>query len=308
MLIFENAGEIDPQLITLIGVNIKTSPSAIGYFGTGLKYAIACLSRWEDEIVIQSGTAIFTFTKVTAEIRGKTFGVIKMLSHVDSLQLGFTTELGKNWEPWMVYRELWCNAHDEPEAAVYEAETAPAPRIGYTRVIVNSPKLNAAHGVRDTFILAKREPLHKLEELEIYFGESSVIFYRGIAVQQLDKPSLYTYNITSLMYLTEDRTASSYSTGPIIARGLAALKDKSIVSATILAPPEAHEAQLDYGYVYTRSVEWDEVAKDATLTTPLRTPASVRAKFPAPAAPAEEKPCPTCGQLMPPPADDENPF
>ena len=39
MIVFENAGEIDPRLFALIGVNVKESENAIGFFGTGLKYA-----------------------------------------------------------------------------------------------------------------------------------------------------------------------------------------------------------------------------------------------------------------------------
>ena len=104
MIVFENEGEIDPRLVMLIGVNVKESASAIGFFGTGLKYAVACLTRWGEEICIQSGTAEFTFSVEDTEIRGRNFGIIHMCSKIDRAALGFTTELGKRWEPWMVYR------------------------------------------------------------------------------------------------------------------------------------------------------------------------------------------------------------
>lgn len=124
MIIFENSGEIDPRLISLIGVNVKERSNAIGYFGTGLKYAVACLLRWGEKLTVQSGLAEFTFDTEEAKIRGQSFGVLVMRSAVDHLQLGFTTDLGKRWEPWMVYRELWCNAHDEPAPRVYVAHRA----------------------------------------------------------------------------------------------------------------------------------------------------------------------------------------
>lgn len=41
MLTFHNPGELDPRLITTFGVSIKESTNPIGYFGTGLKYALA---------------------------------------------------------------------------------------------------------------------------------------------------------------------------------------------------------------------------------------------------------------------------
>src|SRR6185437_160750 len=122
----------DPQLISLIGVNVKENDSAIGFFGTGLKYAIACLARWGESLTIQSGPAEFTFCAEETKVRGKTFGVLVMRSKVDYLRLGFTTELGKRWEPWMVYRELWCNAHDESAPRVYQANQLPAPTDGLT--------------------------------------------------------------------------------------------------------------------------------------------------------------------------------
>lgn len=106
MIVFENDGEIDPQLIALIGVNVKQSDNAIGFFGTGLKYAVACCARWGETMTVQSGMAEFRFHAEDTVISGHTFSIISMRSRVDTLRLGFTTELGKQWEPWMVYRML----------------------------------------------------------------------------------------------------------------------------------------------------------------------------------------------------------
>lgn len=52
-VIFENPGEIDPRMISTFGVNVKENDSAIGFFGTGLKYAIAILLRNHHRISIQ---------------------------------------------------------------------------------------------------------------------------------------------------------------------------------------------------------------------------------------------------------------
>jgi len=90
-IVFENAGEIDPQTVALIGVNVKETAGEIGYFGTGLKYAVACLARWGESMTIQSGLAEFTFIAEQTEVRGKPFGVITMCSRYDRLRLGFTT-------------------------------------------------------------------------------------------------------------------------------------------------------------------------------------------------------------------------
>lgn len=293
-VIFENSGEIDPRLILLIGANVKKSPSAIGYFGTGLKYAVACLARWGEELTVQSGLAEFTFACEHEQIRGKQFGVLVMQGVSDSLRLGFTTELGKNWEPWMVYRELWCNAHDEPEGRVYENYRKPAPRVGVTRIIVSGPKISVAHAKRAEFILQSTTPLCVVPGLEIFSGESQRIFYRGIAVQALAKPAKYTYNITEVMYLTEDRTVGSWQTDPIIARGLAMVEDTTIIDATLTAELGWFESRLDYDYVRTPGDTWKERAEGFVKSSARDVPASVRNKF-------IEKTvvtCPTCNRPM----------
>lgn len=295
MIVFENDGEIDPQLISLIGVNVKDNDSAIGFFGTGLKYAVACLARWGESLTIQSGAAEFTFCAEETQIRGQTFGVLVMRSKVDYLRLGFTTELGKRWEPWMVYRELWCNAHDEPAPKVYQCAAMPKPAEGLTRAIVSGPKIEHAHATRQEFILEGRAPLHTVEGLEIYEGAGKRIFYRGIAVQTPDKPSLYTYNITEHLYLTEDRTAGSWSTDPIIARGLTKIEDKSVIDATLAPPSNALESRLDYDYARDPGRIWEERAEQLATSRPMDIPATVRRKF---VRHSTARICPTCQRPM----------
>ncbi|HEX4610447.1 MAG TPA: hypothetical protein VH092_19815, partial [Urbifossiella sp.] len=41
-LVFSNPGAIDINLVKLLGVSVKDSDNAIGFFGTGMKYALAC--------------------------------------------------------------------------------------------------------------------------------------------------------------------------------------------------------------------------------------------------------------------------
>ena len=292
MIIFENEGEIDPRLIALVGVNVKETDDAIGFFGTGLKYAVACLSRWGEEMIVQSGANEFRFSTEEQEIRGKRFGVLTMYSRYDRSLLGFTTDLGKRWEPWMVYRELWCNARDEPGFRVYAASSNPLPKAGLTRVIVSGPRIEQAHAERDDFILGNRSPLHAVDDvLEIYEGPGKAIFYRGIAVQWPDKAGLYTYNIKQHLYLTEDRTAGSWSTDSIIAQGLAHLEDRPTIDATLLASVERLESRLDYDYVHTPGPVWLERAEAAVLARPLDVPQSVRRRFEKTVSA-----CPTCGR------------
>src|SRR5437867_1027619 len=95
--VFENPGVIDPRSITTFGVSSKDNASkAIGFFGTGLKYAIAILLRNGCGITIYSGGKKYTFGVFKEEIRNDTFQIVTM----NNVKLGFTTELGKTWEMW----------------------------------------------------------------------------------------------------------------------------------------------------------------------------------------------------------------
>lgn len=292
MIIFENDGEIDPQLISLIGVNVKETENAIGFFGTGLKYAVACLARWEETMIVHTGASVLCFETEHTTIRGKEFGLIRMRSHYGNLQLGFTTDLGKRWEPWMVYRELWCNAHDEPNSRVYETDKEPEPKAGITRIIVNGPQIQCAHDTRHETILLGRKPLHILDGMEVYEGAGKRVFYRGIAVQDLDNPGLYTYNITSHLWLTEDRTAGSWQTNQVIARGLTQIEDRNIIDATLTATPGTMESRLDYDYAQDPGELWVERAEVAIANRPFAVPSSVRGKF----VHHTVETCPTCGR------------
>ena len=67
MLSFYNAGIINEISITTFGINAKNDDSAIGYFGTGLKYAIAVLLRNGHEIKIKSGLNLSTRGRIRSE-------------------------------------------------------------------------------------------------------------------------------------------------------------------------------------------------------------------------------------------------
>jgi hypothetical protein len=109
MLYFHNPGEIDIRGATIAGLSAKQGDSPIGFFGTGLKYAIASVLRWQGRISIWSGTEEYKFLARSLDFRGVEFQQIMM----NDQPLGFTTEYGKTWQPWQIFRELYANALDE---------------------------------------------------------------------------------------------------------------------------------------------------------------------------------------------------
>jgi hypothetical protein len=203
-IIFENSGEIDVDAITTFGINVKENDDPIGYFGTGLKYAIAVLIRNHCKIRIASGEELYVFSKIRKQVRGVDFDFITMNEKV----LGFTTELGKNWEMWMAYRELHCNTTDEGGTIKEKKWGTIKSKKGFTQVQVAGQEIMDAHTVRHHYILGERELKDNGRRANAYAGQTTGIYYRGIRIKSLhDSVSLMRYDITSSITLTEDRTA-----------------------------------------------------------------------------------------------------
>jgi hypothetical protein len=135
------------------------------------------------------------------------------LQHPDGTmqRLGFTTELGKNWQPWQAYREYLCNAMDEGGDAYDTEDEAvsdmPAPESECTTITVVGQVLDDAHRDRNEIVL-RGTPQWKNVAVHVYDRPSKHAYYRGIRVHDLEYPSLFTYNIQANINLTEDRTAA----------------------------------------------------------------------------------------------------
>lgn len=198
MIVLQNAGLLNLKLMSLMGANVKTGDS-IGYFGTGLKYAIAVLLREKVDFKMYLGTNEYRFYSRPEEIRGKEFTVCHLEGPHDSVELSFTEELGRGWELWQAYRELHSNCLDE--GGVIVSNGGLKPKEGFTTFCLDIDP----EKVKGVFLPEEEAPLYSYRGVEVYQGNSEWIFYKGIRAMKLEKPSLFTYNITSSMDLTEDR-------------------------------------------------------------------------------------------------------
>jgi hypothetical protein len=250
------------------GANVKASTDSIGTFGTGLKYSIATVVRNGGELVIKSGPTVYTFALAPATIRGKHFDFITMTTTEPDGQstaqtLAFTTELGKNWKPWMVYRELWSNCMDEGG----KVDTSSIPHTADTTTItVRWAELFQAHANRRSFLISKSaEPLFATSRLQV-FSHSDVppgIYYRGILVTEGTGDlavSKFSYNILSAQTLTEDRTLPLPQALEAIAYTVAKCQNPALITAVCdvhKAAPNAIEHNLPFDYwLPVASSEW----------------------------------------------------
>lgn len=255
MIVFRNPGVIDPRSITTFGTSSKDDSSkAIGYFGTGLKYAIAVLLRENCMITIHSGDKSYTFTTAHEKIRNDMFHVVYM----NGQPLGFTTELGKDWKLWMAYRELYCNAMDEGGTAlVWGPEQTPA-HSNETVILVTGAKFEQVHAERDQYFLRRdMPPLFQTKDVQIFAGESSHLFYKGIRAYDLPTKSLFTYNILQKMELTEDRTLRNPYYAQYVVRDAVQLCDHvDTVTRCVTADNEHWEHTFEFRASVVSSTEF----------------------------------------------------
>lgn len=249
-LVFINKGELEMDFVKLMGVSVKESDSAIGFFGTGLKYAIATILRLGGQITIYSGMITYKFSTSNINLRGKDFNIVKMNDET----LPFTTELGKTWEAWMAVRELYSNVLDENGIMRLEENLSPLPT--YTQIEVEGEFFLDVYYQRDKYFLNKEEkPYFENQYLKAYTSNSyKAIFYKDIKISEARAQTLYKYNLKENVYLTEDRTLKYQSQLNEILEKAIITSDDEIFIRTLLTPEsDNYENTLEftesYGYV-----------------------------------------------------------
>lgn len=236
---FFNNGNFDVEQAMVFGVSAKEKEDAIGHFGTGFKYAVAIILRLGGDIKVETKEGAWEFSSKPTEFRGSTFDEVLM----NGKRAGFTTHLGINWESWQAYRELSCNATDENGNVSFEKADAE----GYDTVItVDCPEILKAHHERDLHFISGNL-IGTYAGVEVYDKKASKIFYQGVEVMKLNKPSRFSYNIKHNVQLTEDRTAKcEYSVRFAIQKCMQLAEDKSYIDAVLEQEDKYYEEQIGF--------------------------------------------------------------
>lgn len=244
-VIFETPTILDLNALTVFGLSAKpASLNPIGYFGTGLKYAMAILAREECETTIHIGKKEYKLQVKDSGFRGKVFQAIELVSDDSRIQLPFTTELGKNWELWQAFRELYCNTIDE-SGSTYLGDADASE--GRTIISVESEEFASIFEDRYNQVFLEDADTYGISGVQIIAKESEYVYFRGIRVMKTDKPCLNTYNILSHVTLTEDRTAAyTFIVKDDIQRALRLEQNKEILENALNAGGEYWESQFSY--------------------------------------------------------------
>lgn len=248
MIVFQNKGLIELRTITTFGVSVKPeTENPIGYFGTGLKYAIAVMLREGIKVTLYRGKTECKFRTKKQKIRGQDFHIVQM----NGEDLPFTTELGKNWTLWMAYRELAANAFDEPDNVV--TSDKPDIKAGYTTFVAEGTMIDAVHNDRDSIFLMTT-PKYRFDSIEFHDGRGvgKYLYYRGIRVFELPKQAMYNYNILDKMKLTEDRTLPGLTRAySAIAKAIVPCDHAGLIRQLLEAHQNYWESTIDYTWYFS---------------------------------------------------------
>lgn len=262
-LAFVTDGAIDIRAFTTFGVNAKPKTNnPIGYFGTGLKYAVAVLCRLGGKVVVMIDGVEHEFYAKGTEFRGKDFDLVRMRKRKDMFsrwryeQLPFTTEFGKNWEPWQVFRELESNTRDEGGSTFLVDDEDPHgmsflndDHRGKTVILVQDEQVIEAYLNRDQIFLPEAlTERETTEKVQVFNTPSRHIYFRGLRVMDLDKPSAFTYNILGPVDLTEDRTVKyTFLVLSTIRQHVMHSQDPEFIRTVLELDEKKHwEAKLDF--------------------------------------------------------------
>jgi hypothetical protein len=255
-IVHRTPGLIDPRAFTLMGVSAKPNSQghAIGMFGTGLKYAIATLVRLDAQVTVWIGRDKYEFRKVHGVFREQDIEeIIFYRTRWSALRrqrvaLPFTASYGKFWKPWMAFRELHSNTLDEGGETML-VDSAVMGMENFTTIVVEHPEYVEAWENRDDIFLpdASRQR-DMVKGVEIVEGEGQRLYYRGLRVHDLPKPSLHTYNFVSDMQLTEDRTLylGDYYARQNVAMAVLASEDEAFIHKVVTAGEDFWEHELEF--------------------------------------------------------------
>jgi hypothetical protein len=208
ILSFHNSGTLDPRSFTMLGLSAKADDTAIGFFGTGFKYALACLVRSRAKVSVRSGTAIYTFSIKKDKFRGKEFDAIACTTEDGhEFTLPFAAHLGANWKMWQVYRELYTNCVLDEKGGIQVGPNTDADVC----ITVESAELMKVHQQHDTYFIPTSTKTHaknyKMRCIDKIKTSENTVYYRSMFTgTKLEKPTIFTYDYITKVDLTEDRT------------------------------------------------------------------------------------------------------
>lgn len=191
----QNRGELDIRLVSLMGGSTKSGDSTkIGKFGTGLKYSISWLVRNKIHFRIFVGMKEVSIEVRPEEIQGVIFEVL----YINGERSSITSNMGVDWEGWMVCREIWCNAIDAGHPVKNLCTDIFVPDPGTTTFYIeNAGEIKDAVEKWDQYFIDGIAPIYDCKNFALYPPSDTMTLYKNGVMIKKEKnfKSLYSYDI-----------------------------------------------------------------------------------------------------------------
>lgn len=254
----ENTGEIELNSLLLIGASTKRDDmTKIGYFGSGLKYAIAVLLKNKIDFKIFSGMKEIKITTALEEFRDKAFNVIK----INGKKTNFTTEMGPDWEPWFAVREIYCNALDEFNYGLGIADKF-EPEAGKTKFYISfSEKLNELFSNWSKYFSDKRTDLimeDKKFGMKLFSGNSKdlIIYRKGVRCYETKRKNLFHYDLDWIKINESRVLTSEWDLQYYLPQKIAITATRDVIKNILDNYQNTFEEGLYWNYVTRYSEDW----------------------------------------------------
>ncbi len=254
----ENKGEIDINSLLLIGAtNKRDNKNAIGYFGSGLKYAMAVLLKNKIPFHIFSGEKEIKVTVGRKNFRGVKVDVIKVNGKFTSM----TTDMGPDWESWFSVREIYCNAIDEGEHSIGISNDCKGEK-GKTLFFISFDKnsKNMFDNWNDYFSDKREDLIQEESQTKIYSGKSDklIIYRKGVQCYQSKEKSLFHYDLPWVK-INESRVLEDmWDTTYELARQLSRVASLRVVRQILDGYKGSFEEKLQWSIVGSFNDNWLE--------------------------------------------------
>ena len=276
-----NKGEIEIKALKLMGASSKRDDeSKIGYFGSGVKYAIAFLAREGYDLEIYSGLNRIKVTTQKESFREKDYDII----HINGVETSFTTEMGPDWKLWYSIREIYCNALDEGDGDIEEVDEK-IKNAGFTYFYIKmNDKIRDFLSHFSEYFSLKRNDLvyeHKLNDenhnvrltrdcdIKLFppIGEKLIVYRKGIQCKSGDYNSIYNYDLDKVS-INESRIADySWEIYEKIANMYGYCNDIRVLRKLFqhLTDSSYYEDSIDWNYADKFSEVWIDVIGNRVL-------------------------------------------
>jgi hypothetical protein len=265
----QNDGGLDTAALFLMGASTKNE-TQIGYFGTGIKYALCWFLRNNVDFKIFNGKTEIKVELKKYDLRGEVFDVV----YIDGKQTSLTTRLGRDWTNWYAVREVYCNALDEPNADIKLVDDIDDVEDDKTTFFLHlTDELSDIVNNIDKYFSFQRTPIFECKTGRIYerAAKNTITYRKGVmCATHIDKEGVYDYDLFDIEINEQREAKYAWTVIQDVWRMIYQCDDVNVLRKLLMNVDGTYEGTIDSSMssTYTSSFAkeaWQTVLDDITI-------------------------------------------